>query len=95
MSGITAETVTLNNARNHFLCNEDGVITAYVPEKIDVNEHCAIFSFTRPGHGQKQCEMYVWHDTVSWTTPISCLRELDVVCEGLPKYQLYSSSCPW
>ncbi|KAK8767372.1 hypothetical protein V5799_005845 [Amblyomma americanum] len=71
----------------------DGTTTAYTPEKFDVNEQCGIFSFTRAG--KKQCEMYVWHDKIRLTTPQSCFKEFDIVCKGLEKHQLYSSSCPW
>uniref|UniRef100_A0A023G062 Lipocalin-2 1 n=1 Tax=Amblyomma parvum TaxID=251391 RepID=A0A023G062_AMBPA len=69
--------------------------TRYTPKKFNVNEQCGIFSFNRPGKKEKQCEVYVWHNTVMRTTPEVCFKEVDVVCEGLKKYQLYSSSCPW
>uniref|UniRef100_A0A023FVS7 Lipocalin-3 1 n=1 Tax=Amblyomma parvum TaxID=251391 RepID=A0A023FVS7_AMBPA len=67
--------------------------TQYTPRKFLFNEQCGIFSFNRPGK-VKQCEMYVWDYTARRTTPLSCSRALDVVCEGLRKYLLYSSSCP-
>uniref|UniRef100_A0A023G212 Lipocalin-2 1 n=1 Tax=Amblyomma parvum TaxID=251391 RepID=A0A023G212_AMBPA len=71
----------------------DTTTTDYTPEKFNVNEQCGIFSFQRSG--EKQCEMYVWHDTVRRTTPEVCFKEVDFVCKDLKKYQLYSSSCPW